>query len=138
MKELSQACGMSLARTRVHVKRLEEAGLIVHRKDSKYQSVVVLVPVRASEAARANVQSSGGAPRVEPETKPETLYEAKPERSTKASEKAKRISGRFNIPAYMHEYGEVSVGKQTKCSRCSNGTPLKYGTRPFCAPCARK
>lgn len=133
LSEIARSTGMSKLAVKRRVRKLEEAGFVIRRSDNKYQCAVILLPIKAEEAAKAHL-SAPEQPKIEATEPQERKFS--PEKST-ASEQAKTIAKRANLPAQLGS-GELSIGKGGKCVKCNKTTVFKYGDKAYCATCARK
>jgi DNA-binding MarR family transcriptional regulator len=129
MKELRQKTGYSTAQLRIHLNRLRDAGLVVMRKDNKWQSLVILLPVQEKAAQKAGIVPEKQAPRVA-DIKIDPEEEKVP---PTAAAQAKRLNLPAKIGARL-----LSVSKVRKLCKCGKSTPIFYGLEPTCPKCARE
>ena len=139
-KELSHKLLMPLANVRRRLRRIEAQGLIVQRRDWRWQMIVNLSQNGSGKAVLGHteaVEEPVAPPSITtPQLDMRSVYRT-PEAPEGTSSKALRISERMKVPATL-SHGEVCMGSPGRCILCRNVTPLRYGTESVCPTCARK
>jgi len=139
-RELSHKLQQPLTNVRRRLRKIEAQGLIVQRRDWRWQMIVNLgqagakSPILGPQEAPEEIEKPPATTSPQLDTRP--TYEV-PEAPEGTSEKALRISVRMKVPATL-SHGEVSMGTPGRCLVCQNVTPMKYGVSSVCPNCARK
>lgn len=145
-REMWRLTGFSKDAIARAVQRLEAQNVVVKQFDGRYRMVVTLVlpqmPHHGTPQLKpSTVEAMGPRPlrRPDPEdpvAKAEKMPKIAPPEHPKASERARELAKRINVPA-VSSLGELGTGALAKCM-CGAATPFKYGVTAVCPKCARK